>query len=259
MHRLLVSCAALLFALPAHPWGATGHRAAARIAERHLSAEAARAVAELIGPETLPEVSYWPDEVDASPEWKHSDPWHYVNLAPGETYAEVEKNPAGDVIEAIRRFEATLSDAARPRAERAIALKFLIHLVADAHQPLHAGPRTDRGGNDTPVSWLGQATNLHFVWDFRIIEASELSMSELAEFSDHATAAEVSAWQAAGVEAWVGESMALWPMIYEIGDGKLGFAYRNRMLPVVEGRLARAGIRLAGLLNRAFGRPGGGA
>ena len=252
MPRRLAVLAALVFTFPAYPWGATGHRAAARIAERHLTPEAARAADELLGGESLAEISYWPDEVDSSPEWKHSDPWHYVNLAPGETYAAAEKNPAGDAVEALARFEAVLRDVTAPREARVTALKFVVHLVADLHQPLHVGPRADRGGNDKPVTWLGAPTNLHHVWDFRIIEASELSFSELADFADDGSPEEIRAWQADGVDVWLAEAMALWPAIYDIGDGKLGFAYRNQMLPVVEGRLARAGVRLAGRLNRVL-------
>src|SRR5260370_19352158 len=57
--------------------------------------------------------------------------------------------------------------------------RFLVHFVGDVHQPLHVGRRDDRGGNDIQVTWFGESTNLHAVWDEKIIERSEEHTSEL--------------------------------------------------------------------------------
>lgn len=59
--------------------------------------------------------------------------------------------------------------------------------------------------------------------------------------------------QAAGYRDWIAESFALRQQVYEIGDRRLGFEYQFRNLPVVELRLRQAGVRLAGVLNRALG------
>ena len=63
-------------------------------------------------------------------------------------------SPEGDcIIAAIDRFSAVLADASRADDERAEALGFLIHLVADVHQPLHATTNKDRGENDVAVTF----------------------------------------------------------------------------------------------------------
>src|SRR5260221_2870688 len=166
MRRTPVACSLLaVLATPALAWGPLGHRAVGRIAERHLAPETARQVAALLGPERLAYVGTWSDDIRSDPAWAKAESWHWVTIQPGQTYAESKKNPAGDVIEAIARFERILADNAAPRTERQQALKWLVHLVADVHHPLHVGRGDDRGGNEVVVLWFGEPSNLHSVWD----------------------------------------------------------------------------------------------
>jgi len=240
---------------PLAAWGPTGHRIVGRIAEGYLSEEAAAAAEALLAPDSLARASYWPDEARSDPAWQHADAWHWISIEDGETYETSEKNPAGDVVEAIRRMEAILRNREAPQAERAIALKFLVHFVGDVHQPLHVGRRADQGGNDGRVTWHGQPSNLHSVWDSAMIDSTRLSFSEYAEFIDHPSAEEIAAWQASTLLDWVAESKAVRARVYEIGDGNLGYAYSFHNLPVVERRLVQAGVRLAGLLNSILAPP----
>ena len=76
-------------------WGQTGHRVTAAIAEQYLTPEASRAIAELLGDETLVTVSTYADEIKSYSEYRKYSPWHYVNIAPGKTYEEDEKNENG--------------------------------------------------------------------------------------------------------------------------------------------------------------------
>src|SRR5262249_55227061 len=100
----------LLTSSSASPWGAIGHRIVGRIAEQHLSAEARQQLQALLGPESLAQVSTWPDEIRADPAWNHAAPWHYVNIADNETYETAPKNPGGDVVAALQRFTTVLRD-----------------------------------------------------------------------------------------------------------------------------------------------------
>lgn len=252
-----VPAAALLAAVltlpsPAAAWGPIGHRVVGRIAEHHLDPGARSAVACLLGSASLAQVATWPDDVRSDPAWKRADPWHYVSIDDGETYETTAKSPGGDVVEAIGRFTAVLRDPAAPREQKAEALRFLVHLVGDIHQPLHVGRRADLGGNKVEVTWFGARSNLHSVWDNGMIEGEKLSFSEMAEFLDHPSAAEVIAWQAGGVLDWTVESFGLRSQVYDLGDGKLSWEYAYRKLPLVRLRLVQAGVRLAGLLNRTF-------
>ena len=237
----------------AHAWGPTGHRAVGRIAERHLTRQAALAVAELIAPEQLSYVTTWADDIRSEPDWAKADPWHWVTIPDGQTYDSAPKNPGGDVLEAIARFEKVLGDRMAPRLERIQALKWLSHLIGDLHQPLHVGRGDDRGGNEVLVLWFNEPSNLHSVWDSKIIESSQLSFSELAELVNHPTAEQVREWQASGPREWARESQELRSSYYQIGDRRLSYRYIHDHWPTVERRLVRAGVRLAGELNRLLG------
>lgn len=231
-------------------WGPIGHRAVGRIAERHLTPEVAQAVAVLLAPEMLAYVGTWADEIRSEPEWAKADSWHWVTVPDGKTYESSEKNPAGDVLESIARFEAVLQDVKAPKAERVQALKWLTHLIGDLHQPLHVGRGDDKGGNDVLVLWLGEPSNLHTVWDGKMIELTQLSFSELAELADHPTPEQLREWQSSGPREWARESQELRAACYQLGDRRLGYRYHHDHWPNVQRRLTQAGVRLAGELNR---------
>jgi nuclease S1 len=218
-----------------------------------MAPETARQVAALLGPERVTYVGTWADDIRSDPAWAKAESWHWVTIQPGQTYAESKKNPAGDVVEAVARFERILADPAAPRTERQQALKWLVHLVGDIHQPLHVGRGDDRGGNEVVVLWFGEPSNLHSVWDSGLIGRSELSSTELAEKCDTASADEVKAWQASSPLDWAGESSAALDKVYTLGDRKLSFRYVFDQWPTVEKRVAQAGVRLAGLLDRILG------
>jgi hypothetical protein len=250
---------ALLFtaalAAPATAWGPTGHRTIALLAAEQLSPAAAAAVAELLGPDSLPEIANWADEIRSDPAWRFGEAWHYVTIPDGQTYAEAEKNPDGDVVEAIDRFGAILADRARPLAERQQALRFVVHFVSDIHQPLHVGRGNDRGGNDEAVGFFGELTNLHALWDGGMIDSSRLSYTELAGFVDPPTPAQLAAWRSGTPADWAQESLALRPRIYDLGNQRLGYEYRWRNWPVILEQLAKAATRLAGRLEQYLATP----
>ena len=253
------AAAAVLLALACAPqasaWGPTGHRAVGRVAERHLSPAAARAVKDLLAPEQLAYVTTWSDEIRSEPEWSKADPWHYTTVPDGQTIDAATKNPAGDVLEAIARFEKVLGDRTAPRVERVRALKWLAHLIGDLHQPMHVGRGDDRGGNDTVVLWFGEPSNLHSVWDGKLIENSELSFTELAELVDHPTPDELRLWQSTRPADWARESQELRAAAYAIGDRRLSWKYVHDQWPVVERRILQAGVRLAATLERLLAQP----
>ncbi len=257
MHKLLLALAlftglAATLPRPALAWGQNGHRAIARIAEARLSKGARRAVRDLLDGRSMAEASTWADEIKSDPAWNFAAPWHYVNVEDDETYQSAPKHPGGDAIQAIERMRQTLKDRSQPRPKRAEALKFLIHLAGDLHQPLHFGRRSDRGGNDVNVRWFGKPTNLHTVWDSGIIEGWELSYRELADMTPLPPEPVLKRWEKDSVLAWAAESFAYRQALYQIGNGKLGYRYSYIHGPFLKQRLAQAGVRLAALLNEAL-------
>jgi hypothetical protein len=255
--RLALGAAALAAgASPAFAWGKTGHRVVASIADPGLSAEARAHVRLILGTESLDEASTWPDDMRSDPAlfWqKTSTPWHYVTVA-GTHYESAP--PEGDAVTALRRFRAILLDPAAPRAERELALRFVIHIVGDLHQPLHVGKPGDRGGNDVKVTFAGRPTNLHSLWDSALVDDSQLSFSEFAERLQRRTTPEqVIEWSASDPMVWIRESAEIRPTIYPTGTTELGWDYVYKFRPVIERRLQQGGIRLAAYLNELFRKP----
>jgi hypothetical protein len=238
-----------------------GHRAAAKLAETRLSPAALAAVKGLLEPgETLADASTWADEVRRDiPE---SGPWHYVNVPVTEPkYADRFCGESGCVVRKIDDFRKTLADKTASRAERRKALRFLVHLVQDLHQPVHVGDRHDRGGNDLQVQFFGKGSNLHRVWDSGLIEQAYPDESALLrDLAALASAGGSAAWAGGSVVDWADESLAAARGAYrdpatgrELRRGaKLDLPYQNANLPVVRHRLARAGVRLAAVLNDVF-------
>ena len=239
-------------------WGARGHRIVAQIASWNLGDEARRQVRELLGRQSLVEVSTWADEVRGDDRYDWISPLHYVNLDP-ELGRFESCPPEGCVVDAIRSAITTLGDPQVALAERRLALKLLVHFVGDVHQPLHVSHAADRGGNDLAVDFFGQPSNLHAVWDGGILSRRQGSWRRLARrLDDSVTAADRERARAA-IEVWVDESYQLaietvYPSLAGAGSSaaptaRLGRDYVDRHRPIVEQRLRLAGLRLAATLN----------
>lgn len=156
---ILGSQAALAF-------GGVGHRLIAELAEARLTpaarAEATRLLAQEPGA-TLMSVSTWADENRTL----GTAAWHYVNFARGEPcqYQAQRLCIEGNCVVGALEKQLTLLASAASDAERLTALKYVLHLVADVHQPLHAGYFDDRGGNSYQLQAFDRGTNLHSLWD----------------------------------------------------------------------------------------------
>ena len=261
--RCGIAVALCLAALPAHAWGPQGHRLVARLADAQLTPASRREVNRLLAGETDPTlagIANWADGLrDSDPDLARvSSRWHYVNLAEdGCRYKPRRDCPGGDcAVEAIRRQVAILADRRQPLAARRDALKFVVHFVGDLHQPLHAGYAQDRGGNDTQVNDAGYGTNLHALWDSRLLFRRQLTddayvaklqaMPLAASTARKARSGDVQAWAEASC------SIVLEPGFYPARP-KLTDAYFSQWTPVAERQLRDAGTRLAQLLNASLG------
>ena len=231
-------------------WGIDGHQVVALIAEAELSPTAMAEVTRLLDQEpgqTLASVSTWADE--------HRNPataaWHFVNF-PRYTcqYVPERDCPEGKcVVGAIERQLKILKSPGRDEVRR-LALKYVVHFVADVHQPLHAGYADDRGGNDFQLRAFMRGSNLHALWDSGIIrslnEAPETTAARLSRILHNAADLDASAAQAAQ------ESCEIVGMTGYYPKRRVGQDYIDRFTPVLESRLALAGKRLGQILNYAL-------
>lgn len=264
-------------AAPVRAWGIQGHQVVAAIAWQALSPAARQEATRLLVQEpgqTLVSVATWADEHRGPA----TAPWHYLNFPRGQCRFDAARDcPDGQcVVGAIERQRAILASQA-PDAERLQALKYLVHFVADVHQPLHAGYQDDRGGNTVQLRFLMRGSNLHALWDKGLIEQLGLdnealiaaAQAQLAaqvksqahvqtqmlgpvQFQSQSTAPASPGSGLADAIAMAEESCRIvaQPGFYPQGDPSP--AYVARMTPVLLQRLALAGQRLAALLNQAL-------
>jgi hypothetical protein len=245
--------AASFFPADAGAWGRTGHYITGEIAQYYLSETAAAEVERVLGDMSLTVSTVWMDQVRRTDEFRHTADWHWVTIPDGMTYEESEKNPNGDVVEAIERKVALLKAGGLTEKEERDALRMVIHMIGDMHQPLHVGTGEDRGGNDVRVQWMGRNSNLHRVWDTDMIESWGMTSPEFTEAINLITPDIVEKWQSTGVRDWAMESTTYRDAIYDLPDDmELGWEYRNRNFHIVEKRLLQAGVRIAGVLNEIY-------
>jgi hypothetical protein len=241
-------------------WGAAGHSIIAEIAQRRLDPVPLRRIKELLGGEvSLAAVANLADTIAAArPETRN---WHFVNIPVGAAGYDPDRDcaatPHGDcVVNAIARFRAVLADASKPKAERAEALVFLVHLVGDVHQPLHCAERNhDAGASTLKVTFFGTAMSLHLVWDVGLIEKRTYDWGDYVDHLDRDLASQDIARLARGEPAdWAWEAhQAAVDVAYALPeDLSLGDGYYQRSRAAVDRQLALAGIRLARLLNETL-------
>lgn len=246
---------ASIISISSFGWGQIGHRAIGLVAQQHLTGKTKKSLRRLLKHESLAVISTWMDEERSNPAYDHTHDWHWVSIADGKSYAEMEKNPKGDIIQTINRLIAELEKGGLTKEQEVINIKMLVHLIGDIHMPLHVGTGEDKGGNDVKVEWFYNKTNLHSVWDSKIIDSKQFSYTELASTIDHVDDKSLIAeWQNDGILVWADEAMKLRSQVYDIPENKkLSYQYMYQNWDAIQDRLHRAGVRLAGVLNRIYG------
>lgn len=247
MLRTITMLSLIFLSSSAFAWGNFGHQLVGEIASRHLCTKTARAVNTLLNGQAVADAATWADDIRTLPEYKHVKPWHYVTMNLDSDYLDAPVPARGDLIIALKERIASLSNPIA--AKRDEALRLIIHFVGDAHQPFHAGEHADGGGNGIQLTWFGYPSNLHKVWDTRMIKKLGLSFTELANFIDTPSAPPV---RQLTPEEWVNESSKIAAGVYPPST-ELGYAYHDKHLPIAKERLYIAGIRLSNLLNSIFG------
>jgi hypothetical protein len=283
--RRLAAVALLMLAASAgvRGWGAQGHRLAGLLAANHLTPVARANVAWLLDGRTLADVSIWADTLVSDNQ--QTGWWHYLNIPPDAAGYDRDRDcprqpgvAAGSradtwrdcVVDRITYFEQRLANRALDRADRATALKFIVHFVGDLHQPFHA-LGVGRGGNEVIVKVFGEVNcggdparppvpcTLHSVWDSRLIAHRGLDDAQYLAVLEKLRAERRFDARAPGTPAeWAVESWALAKTALVPGGANIDEAYYTARIPVIDERLALAGVRLAAVLNRALTEPPGG-
>ncbi|KAF4668812.1 hypothetical protein FOL47_002860 [Perkinsus chesapeaki] len=284
--RFLVSAAAIGVPV-ALAWGSDGHAVVAQLSQGRIKDETQDAIDDIMG-KGVPMTNYssWADDVKYGPDgykWKWSSPLHYADTP--DCHFNYARDCKNDVCVAggLKNYSRRVVDESLPLEQRQEALKFIVHFVGDAHQPLHVGRTKDRGGNNIDVD-LGfarhQHTNLHSTWDSALLYelqgrghrapsepywtiTEEAVSDELDKGGRYAS--DVEEWiedcEKYGLDAcidkWVDETAkAACDYSYKHVNGSavrdndyLPMDYYNGRIEVAKEQLAKAGVRLTWLLN----------
>jgi S1/P1 Nuclease len=298
--RAMIAFALIMaFASPALAWWDYGHRTVATIAWDVVKPETRMAIKALLkaerqvetptcGLKSLEDASTWPDCIKGlGARFDYAFAWHYQNVDVCRPFDLKAACKDGNCVsKQIERAAKLLADPAVPPRERLMALAFLTHFVGDLHMPLHAGDRSDRGGNDVKAAYgiVAGRVNLHMLWDGPLAERA-ISTSPagpdglLSAVADNAG----ERWQraAGSVEDWSREN---WQVARDVayatalgGDpcgpvpvrAKIDDAMIEKLIPTVRHQVLNGGLRLARLLDEALAarpipsamstRPGSGA
>jgi len=262
----------MLFPIRTQAWGNKGHQIIARIAMPRLSVNARKAVAELLEPgETLENVAGWADQLRKDGPDTRS--WHFVPIPLTDKVYSVNKHCGRSercIIQALEEQITTLKNTENDPQTRTAALKYVIHLIGDLHQPFHvttnANP-SDLSANRVKLTSLtGRMTNLHEVWDSDLVEYGlKQSNRSVADYASHLsktlgqnnaalTKGTITSWALeAHEQAWI----AYYDpydhfMVADQRSWALNRAYYEKKLRIVEMQFVRAGMRLAKTLNDIF-------
>ena len=149
----LLFTVSILYSAEAYSWGIIGHRTIAEIAENHISNKSKRKLKKIIGIQNLAYIANWPDFVksDTLNTYKETEVWHYANVQPNQNFTEFEKSlkeiNTPNLYNQIIKQKEIITNKNSSKEEKIVALKFLVHLMGDLHQPMHVGREEDLGGN----------------------------------------------------------------------------------------------------------------
>jgi len=240
-------------------WGLNGHRIVGEIAESYLSKKAKAAIYEILGNESVAMTSNWADFIKSDSAFNYLSTWHYINIKQGLLKTEfntvLKKDSAANAWTKLNFLITALKNKQLAKDKKQMYLRLLIHIVGDIHQPLHVGQFEDLGGNRVRVLWFGDSTNLHSVWDEKMIESQKLSYTEYATAINHSTMNQRLSWQSQPMSEWFYESYVLAGKVYNSVTGtvpRLSFRYNFDYIDMLNNQLLKGGIRLAGLLNSIF-------
>ncbi len=219
MKRLAILISAAMLCLSAYPWGQKGHDTVAAIAERHLSAAAADSVNAILDGMSPVYWANWLDNASHTPDYAYTKTWHYKNIDQNQDYDSVAPLPEGDVVSATREQIAILAAPQSTRAQKNLALKILIHLVGDMHQPMHMGRYTE---------WADQL--------------DRLSPDKAAEVAS------------GNIDDWARQTHSVAERLYDrfAPGSRISYNEIAAWTPVVEQQLLGGGLRLARILNALF-------
>lgn len=255
MRKTIFILSLILCVGQAFGWSQKGHDTVAYIAERHLSKATADSVTAILDGKSPVYWANWLDNASHTDKYAYTKTWHYKNIDAKTSYENAPLNERGDVVTAIREQICLLSDSCSTHDQKALALKILIHIVGDMHQPMHMGHLNDLGGNKIPVKFFGRKTNLHSIWDGSLMNSGHSwSYTEWANQIDRLCKEQEAIETAGDIDDWARQTYDIARRAYNYFPKGVKVSYNHvaAWTPVIEDQLLRGGLRLARILNAIY-------
>lgn len=256
-------CNLMLLPARSDAWGPAGHAYIGEAALDQLDSKAREQVKQILSPASAEQSSdaliracVWPDEIRKTAGWEWSAPQHYVNI-PRSSDRYDRQRDCGDgicVTEGIKKYAQQLTVQGLSARQRWEALAWVCHLVADLHQPLHAGFRDDRGGNWVNVQFQGKTVNLHRFWDGELVrsESAEVRSWSTPDARDRSSE-NLALWNPGSVDLWTEESHRIAANLAYPPGKVIEADFARRSLRIIRERWEQAASRLALILNAVVG------
>lgn len=239
-----------IYSINAFSWGKIGHRIVAGIAEDSINAKTKLKINNILQGESLVMISNLPDFLRSDPNYEKYNSYHYINEHLVKKDKKIDPKHK-NVVNGLNEFLNVIKNEKSTPLDKKIALSFIVHLIGDLHQPLHVGYQKDLGGNNIQVKWFGLKTNLHSVWDEKIIQLQELSYTEYIKFLYKNTQLNKMKLSYTTPHEWALESKSYLKNAYEFKEGRYWeYKYNFKHLSKLNERLFMAGKRLGMYLNK---------
>lgn len=220
-------------------WGPRGHRIIAEVAYKHMTKRAIKKVDSVLGKHGMVYWAAWADEIKSDTIYKGADVWHY------------QDDPTGG--ELFARYDSVIA-VLQQNPKDVDALRFLVHFTGDRYCPCHLAKTSDAGMNAIKVKWFGSPTNMHSVWDDKIIDCEGYSYTEYAQMLEDQLGAQRKTLEQLTIEEATEQTRELVRQIYAYQDqwNGNGYKYVYDFKDEVHLQLYAAGIRLAQTLNSIY-------
>jgi len=259
MKKIIIVLAFVYVPFMAGAWGVLGHRIVGEVADKYINAKTRKAIQQILGTESIAITANWADFIKSDTSYNYLSNWHYVNLPANlsktDVFSFLDQQSGPNVYNKINEMVAVLKNPKSTVTQKKLALRMVIHLVGDLHQPMHTARKEDLGGNRVTLTWFGEKSNLHRVWDESLIDFQQLSYTEYTKAINYPSPAEFTTWQKTSLKECVFESYEICNKIYATGiksDDKLSYRYNFDWIGTVNQQLLKGGIRLAKILNDIY-------